>query len=205
MENHKLPLKIGLFGGTFDPIHNGHLDAAEAVRSKLNLEKVLFIPAGQPWLKEGRRITAAEHRLKMAELAISGKPYFEVSKIEIERPGATYTVDTLSGILKSMGNVEIYVIIGMDTLKDFPRWKDPARLLKLGYLVSVPRPGYSRPDIDIMTRMLPGLKERLIIMDGPEIDISASNIRQRIAAKMPFDELVPAKVAEYIRKNRLYI
>ena len=202
--NRDLPPKVGLFGGTFDPIHKGHLAAAAAVRDRLHLAKVLFIPAGQPWLKEGRRITPAEQRLEMVKLAIAGKPYFEASTIEIERPGATYTVDTLSEILKSMGSVEIYVIIGMDTLKDFPRWKDPARLLKLGYLVAVPRPGYARPDTELMAVMLPDLKERLVMLDGPEIDISATEIRQRIAAGRTFADLVPAKVAEYIKKKGLY-
>jgi len=197
-------IKIGLFGGTFDPVHNGHLAVAETVRTKLDLQKVLFIPAGQPWLKGAREITPAEHRLKMVELAIAGKPYFDISAMEIERPGATYTVDTLTELLKSMGDVEIYIIIGSDSLEAFPRWKEPARLLKLGYLVTVPRPGYNLPDLTAMYRQMPGLKERLIILDEPEIDVSASDIRRRVKEKLSFEDLVPAKVAAYIKKHKLY-
>ena len=197
-------LKIGLFGGTFDPVHNGHLAVAETVHARLDLQKVLFIPAGQPWLKGGREITPAEHRLKMVKLAITGKAYFDVSSIEIERPGATYTVDTLTALLKNMGDVEIYVIIGSDSLEAFPRWKEPARLLKLGYLVTVPRPGYDLPDLPAMYRQVPGLKERLITLDKPEIDISASDIRRRVKENLPFEDLVPVQVADYIKKLKLY-
>ena len=203
--NRERPLRLGLFGGTFDPIHNGHLYIADGVRDRLNLTKILFMPAGQPWLKKGRRITTAAHRLQMVHLAITGKPYFEVSSIEIERPGATYTVDTLIELFQERGDFTVYVILGFDALRDFSRWKDPARLLELGYLVAVPRPGYVLPDIKRMYISLPRLEERLLIMDFPEVDISASVVRQRIASHQPFEDLVPPRVAEYIKRNQLYL
>jgi len=197
-------MKVGLFGGTFDPIHKGHIAIAEAVLQKVNLAKVIFIPAGKPWLKEGRKITSATHRLKMVGLAISGKSNFELSSIEIERPGATYTVDTLMDFINNIHGIELYVIMGSDSLVDFPRWKEPQRLLKLCYLVIVPRPGFSLPDLLTMERELPGLRERLIIMSSPEVDISSSDIRRRRAEGLPFEHLVPESVAEYIKRNRLY-
>jgi nicotinate-nucleotide adenylyltransferase len=197
-------MKVGLFGGTFDPIHNGHIVVAETVLQKVDLERVIFIPAGKPWLKEGREITSATHRLKMVELAISGKSYFELSRIEIERPGATYTVDTLVDLINEKNNAELYVIIGLDSLADFPRWKDPSRLLSLCYLVVVPRPGYPLPDIQAMENQLPGLKTRLILLNAPEIDISSSEVRRRIEEGLSLNHLVPESVAEYIKQNKLY-
>jgi nicotinate-nucleotide adenylyltransferase len=199
-------MRLGLFGGTFDPIHKGHIAVAETVLQKVNLAKIIFIPAGKPWLKEGSKITSAEHRLKMVELAISGIPHFEISSIEIERPGSTYTVDTLTELLlKNKIITELYVIMGQDSLEDFPRWKDPARLLQLCYLVVVPRPGYSLPNIQVMEKELPDLNRRLIMLSSPEIEISSSNIRQRIERGLPFEHLVPKSVGEYIKQNRLYI
>ena len=198
-------MKVGLFGGTFDPIHNGHIMVAETVLRKVDLAKVIFIPAGIPWLKEGRKITSATHRLNMVELAISGKSYFELSKIEIERPGATYTVDTLIDFINETNNTELYVIIGLDSLADFPRWKDPQRLLSLCYLVVVPRPGYPLPDIQAMENEMPGLKTRLILLNAPEIDISSSEVRRRIEEGRSFKHLVPKSVAEYIQENGLYV
>jgi nicotinate-nucleotide adenylyltransferase len=197
-------LKLGLFGGTFDPIHNGHLAAARAVLEDLSLDKIMFIPAGQPWLKEGRPITPAAHRLTMVQLAVAGEPRFEVSNIEIIRPGATYTVDTLIEILEDRGPLELYVILGWDALNDLPRWKDPARLIQMSRIVAVPRPGYRLPDLTAMEKELPGLKERLIILEGPRIKMSSSDIRRRIADGLPFAEEVPEAVAAYIRANRLY-
>jgi nicotinate-nucleotide adenylyltransferase len=200
----KQNMKVGLFGGTFDPIHNGHIVVAETVLQKVDLEKVIFIPAGKPWLKEGREITSATHRLKMVELAISGKSHFELSRIEIERPGATYTIDTLIDLINKKNNTELYVIIGLDSLADFPRWKNPSRLLSLCYLVVVPRPGYPLPDIRSMEKELPGLKTHLILLNAPEIDISSSEVRRRVEKGLSFKHLVPESVAKYIQENRLY-
>jgi nicotinate-nucleotide adenylyltransferase len=198
-------MKVGLFGGTFDPVHNGHILVAETVLQKVDLAKIIFIPAGKPWLKEGRKITSAAYRLKMVELAISGNSHFEISSIEIERPGATYTVDTLVDLINKENNTELYVIIGLDSLADFPRWKNPSRLLRLCYLVVVPRPGYPIPDIRSMEKELPGLKTRLILLNAPDIDISSSEVRRRIKEGLSFKHLVPESVAEYIQENKLYV
>ena len=137
-------MRIGILGGTFDPIHLGHLLIAEESRITLGLERVLFVPAGRPWLKEGQPLTDAVHRVRMVELATASNPHFQVRRNEVERPGPSYTVDTLGELRAELDpDAELYFILGLDALESFHRWKEPERVLDLCRLVVVGRPGYS--------------------------------------------------------------
>lgn len=199
-------MKIGILGGTFDPIHNGHLKVAEEVRNHQSLAQMLFIPAGQPWLKVENNISAVEHRVAMTRLAIGNNPYFKLSTLEVEQPGPSYTVETLSRLQSQVdASDELFFILGWDNLAQLPQWKQPARLIKLCILVAVPRPGYPLPDINLLESAIPGLTARLIIMEEPQIDISASEIRKRVAQGLSIRHLVPAAVDDYIRQNGLYL
>lgn len=199
-------MKIGVLGGTFDPIHKGHIVVAEEVRGRLNLLEVLLIPAGDPWLKENNAILPAEHRLQMVRLAINDKPYLKLSTMEIDRPGPTYTVDTVAELRAHFGpEAEIFFILGMDNLAQLPRWREPSRLINLCQMVAVPRPGYSLPDLDALEAAIPGLRQRLILLDKPEIEIDATDIRERVVLGLSIDHLVPEPVAEYIREHKLYL
>ncbi len=198
-------MKIGVLGGTFDPIHQGHLVIAEEVVTRLNLAEILFVPAGQPWLKMDYPISAAEHRVQMVRLAIAGKPGFKLSTMEIERAGPTYTVDTIAQLQVQLGaGTELFFILGWDNLNDLPQWREPSRLVKLCHLVAVPRPGYPLPDLNSLEAVIPGLTSSTIILDTPEIDISASEIRNRVAQGLSISHLVPKPVDNYIREHRLY-
>lgn len=198
-------MNIGVLGGTFDPIHNGHLIVAEETRARLDLSEVLFVPAGQPWMREDNPVLASEHRVQMVRLAIANKPWFKLSTIEIGRAGPSYTVDTLTE-LQAQLSVEDYIffILGWDSLAQFPQWKEPSSIINICHLVAVPRPGYSLPDLDSLESVIPGLSENIIILDKPEIDISASEVRERVARDLPINQLVPEAVEKYIKQNRLY-
>ncbi|MFC2044481.1 nicotinate-nucleotide adenylyltransferase [Chloroflexota bacterium] len=200
-------MNIGVLGGTFDPIHNGHLSVAEEVRVKLKLIRVIFMPAGQPWMKEGLNpVLVAEHRVQMVRLAIVKVPYFQLSTLEIERPGPSYAVDAITELRSQIGTrYEIFSILGWDSLSQLPNWREPSRLITLCHLVVVPRPGYILPDIQSLAAKIPRLSERLIILDKPEIDISAREIRSRVAQGLPISHLVPIPVEEYIKRHRLYV
>ena len=198
-------MKLAVLGGTFDPIHNGHLAVAGEVKDRLGADQILFVPAGQPWLKAGSPITAAEHRIDMVRLAIADIPYCEVSTMEIDRAGATYTLDTLAELWKRLGSGdELFFILGWSSLSELPRWKEPARIIQLCKLVAVPRPGYPRPDVKALEASIPGLTERVIILERPQVDISASGIRERVAKGMSISGLVPEAVERYIREQGLY-
>jgi len=199
-------MNIGVLGGTFDPIHMGHLILAEEVRARLNLAEILFVPAGQPWLKGGSPISSARHRVEMVRLAIADRPYFKLSAIEIERSGPTYTVDTIAELKTQLGvGDELFFILGWDSLADLPRWWQPSRLVAMCRLVVVPRPGYPAPDLKALEAGIPGLSQRVTLMDKPEIDISASAIRERVAQGLSIHHLVPEPVGEYIKQHKLYL
>ncbi len=198
-------MKIGILGGTFDPIHSGHLVVAEVVRVWLELALVLFVPAGQPWLKANNIISVAAHRLEMVRLAIAGRPYFQLSTLELEREGPTYTVDTLLALKKKGGSKdETFFILGWDNLVDLPRWHQPVKLISLCRLLAVPRVGCPVPDLAELDKELPGLASRVILLDKPEIDISASVVRERVCRGLSIGSLVPQAVAEYISEHGLY-
>lgn len=197
-------MNIGVLGGTFDPIHVGHLALAEEVRTRLELAEVLFVPAGQPYLKVNTLLSDARHRLQMVRLAIA-EPYFRLSTMEIERAGPTYTVDTIAELKSQLGNGdELYFILGWDNLEELPKWHEPRRLISMCRLVAVPRVGCRVPDLGSLEAKIPGLLKRVIVLDKPEIDISASVIRDRVARGLSIKHLVPEAVAKYIKEQGLY-
>jgi len=198
-------MKIGVLGGTFDPIHIGHLKVAEEVTARLNLSEIIFMPAGQPWLKGDNLISLAEHRVEMVRLAIAGKPYFKLSTIEIDRAGPTYTVDTMDELRRQLGSGhELFFILGWDNLIQLPQWQEPSRLVKLCRLVAVPRVGYPDIDLSSLDAVIPGLYQRVILLDSPRVDINASIIRQRVGQGLSIHHLVPEPVERYIKQHRLY-
>ncbi len=199
-------MNIGVLGGTFDPIHIGHLILAEEVRARLNLAEILFVPAGRPWLKVDSPISPAEHRVEMVRLAIADKLYFKVSTMEIERAGPTYTIDTIAELKARLGTEdELFFILGWDNLADLPQWRQPSRLITMCRLVAVPRPGYPLPNLKALEASIPGLSQRVTLMDRPEINISASAIRDRVTQGLSIRHLVPESVDEYIRQHKLYL
>ncbi len=195
----------GVFGGTFDPIHNGHLMVADEVRERLNLEEVVFVPAGQPWLKMDWVISAAEDRLRMLHLALDGKPEYKISDMEIARGGPSYTIDTIRELRRGPGGGdELFFILGEDNMCQLPLWREAAELIKLCYLVAVPRPGSARARLKDLEASLPGITERVMVLKRPEIDISSSNIRERVGRGLSVRHLVPEAVNRYLKQQGLY-
>jgi len=198
-------MNIGVLGGTFDPVHTGHIIVAEEIKAQLNLAEVLFVPAGLPWLRGDSPLAAAEHRVNMVRLAIDDKPCCKLSTIEIERGGPSYAVDTIAELKGQLGaEDELFFILGWDSLTELPRWQEPSRLIAMCRLAAVPRVGCSAPDLDSLETSVPGLGDRVILLDKPRVDISASGIRDRVARGLPIDHLVPEAVARYIREQGLY-
>lgn len=199
-------MKIGVMGGTFDPIHIGHLKVAEEVTARLNLSEIIFVPAGQPWLKADSPVSPAEHRVEMVRLALAGKPNFKLSTMEIDRPGPTYTVDTIDELKRQLGSEgELFFILGWDNLTQLLQWHDPSRLIKLCRLVAVPRVDYPSPDLESLDAVIPGLSQRVILLDSPRIDINASEIRRWVGQGLSIHHLVPEPVERYIRQYKLYL
>jgi len=196
-------VNIGVLGGTFDPIHIGHLVVAEEARIKLELNEVLFVPAGQPWLKVARNITSAVHRVEMVRRAIADNPHFKLCTLEVERPGPSYTVDTLTMLRKQLGSeASLFFILGRDTLAELPLWKEPNKLVQLCRLVVAPRLGSK--DLKHLKTSIPGLLDKVIQLDMPVIGISSAEIRQRITQGLTIRYLVPAKVGKYITEQKIY-
>jgi nicotinate-nucleotide adenylyltransferase len=198
-------MKIGVIGGTFDPVHSGHLAIAEAAYTDLKLAEVIFIPAGCPYFKDLNEVTSTQHRVKMLNLALEGKPYFKISFIEIERSGPSYAFDTISNLKTNQyAGDEIFFILGWDTLMSLPRWHEPKRLIALCRFAAAPRPGFTNPDTSMLEKELPGISERTVIMKQPLIDISSSEIRERVRRGLSIGKMVPLKVGDYIRSHNLY-
>jgi nicotinate-nucleotide adenylyltransferase len=196
-------VNIGVLGGTFDPIHIGHLVIAEEARIKLGFNEVLFVPAGQPWRKLDRNITPAVHRVEMVRRAIADNPHFKLCTLEVERPGPSYTVDTLKILRKQLGNeASLFFILGRDTLAELPLWKEPKKVVQLCRLVVPPRLGSK--DLKHLEAAIPGLLDKVIQLDMPVIGISSAEIRQRIAQGLTIRYLVPADVEKYITKHEVY-
>jgi nicotinate-nucleotide adenylyltransferase len=197
---------LGIIGGTFNPIHNGHLLAAEYARCELGLEKVIFIPAARPPHKEGMDILDGETRLLMIELAIEGNPDFVVSSLELTRPGPSYTVDTLNHYQAHYPGKSIYFIMGADSLLLINTWKNVDILAEKGRFVVVTRPGYRFEWEKDPLVSLPGvLREGLIFLEIPGIDVSSSEIRKRVRDGKSIRYMLPDKVESYIREKGLYI
>jgi nicotinate-nucleotide adenylyltransferase len=200
--------RIGILGGTFDPVHYGHLVIAEEVYATLELTKVVFVPAGQPPHKTNVEITAAQHRLNMLQLAIASNPHFSISRVDMERPGPSYTVDMLRLLHEQWGEqTELYFIIGSDSLEDLLIWHNPSGILEqLTYLVAVRRPGYSESQAfyDRLEARLPGIKQKLLVVDTPQFDTSSSDLRKRVAEGRPITYQTPETVESYIVQYGLY-
>ena len=199
-------MRIGVLGGSFDPIHIGHLIIAEEARTRLSLERVIFVPAALQWLKKVPHAASPEGRLEMVRLAVASHPAFEVSDVEVRRPGPSYTVDTLALLQDRLGPAaELFFILGLDSLAELPQWHEPQRLLQLCRLVAVPRPGEASPDMGALEGQLPGLRARLVTLEGaPGIAVSSSVLRARLARGESVRYLVPEAVEEYIRREGLY-
>jgi len=188
-------------GGTFDPIHHGHLVAAEEARWQLNLDTVLFIPTGQPWQKPVG-VSSAEDRYRMTVIATASNPAFEVSRVEIDHPGPTYTVDTLRRLRTELGeDARLFFITGADAVLHILTWKDREEVLALAEFIAATRPGY---DLERLTERLPLARERLHPMEIPMLAISSTEIRARVARGAPIQYLVPDGVVEYVAKRGLY-
>jgi len=199
-------MDIGVLGGTFDPVHVGHLIIAEEARLRLGLSQVAFVPTGQPWLKQDRDISSGEHRLEMIRLAIAPNAFFRASTVDLERPGPSYTVDTLAALKRELGQeANLYFILGLDALAGLPTWKEPQKIVELCHLVAARRSEAMDLDLQSLERSIPGISSRVIILDNPLIDISSSDIRHRVAEGKSIHEMVPEAVERYIRERRLYI
>ena len=197
--------RIGVLGGTFDPIHYGHLVIAEEARVRLHLQRVLFVPAGRPPHKTHKRSTVAEHRRRMVELAISSNPHFEISLMDLGREGPSYSVDMLQLLHQELeSSADLYFIMGMDSLDGIRTWYEPQRLIELCYIVATSRPGYV-VDLDALEGIVPGISRRTIVIQAPELRISGSGLRQRVREGLPIKYQTPEPVVEYIYGHGLYL
>jgi nicotinate-nucleotide adenylyltransferase len=194
--------RIAILGGTFDPIHNGHLAIAEEARVVLGFERVLFVPAARQPLKRGEHSAAPQQRLEMARLACDGNPAFEVSPIEVERAGPSYTVDTLEA-LHATDSGDLHFIVGADAAADLYRWHAAGRIVALARIVVIGRPGFALDRV-ALGHHLPGLEARLTLLEGPGLDIASSELRRRVAAGLPIRYQTPEPVVEYIARHGLY-
>ncbi len=200
-----LTVRLGLMGGTMDPIHVGHLLVAEEARQALGLEEVVFIPAGQPWMKPDGVMASGAHRLNMVRLAIGSNPFFRASALEVDRDGPSYTVDTLEA-LKAGGHKDddLYFILGADLLKDLHEWRDPARMLELCSLVVAPRVGYDAREAGGLESSSAGAPAGTVFLEGPAVGVSSTDIRRRAAKGRSIRYMVPEAVARYIERYGLY-
>ena len=196
---------LGIFGGTFDPPHYGHLAIAEEAAEQLGVPRVLWVPTGQPPHKPGAPITPAAHRVRMAELAIADNPRFGLSCIDVERPGPSYTVDLLALLHAAHGAAtELYFICGMDMLASFLTWHEPASVIAQCQLVAITRPGVPPVDVAALEAALPAARGRVHLLHAPGLDIAGTDLRARVAAGRSIRYLVPPVVASYIAEHGLY-
>jgi nicotinate-nucleotide adenylyltransferase len=199
---------VGIFGGTIDPIHTGHLAIAEDVREQLGLSRVVFVPAAEPALRDGSPAASAEDRARMVELAIAGNPSFAIDRLELERGGPSYTVDTLEALVRravAAGDApEFWFILSAEQLRKLPRWRSPERLLELCRLAVVPRPGTDLPDAGWIEAAFPGRSDRIVAVDGPLLPVSATAVRERLGAGRSVRYLVPDAVIAHIEDHGLY-
>jgi nicotinate-nucleotide adenylyltransferase len=187
-------------GGTFDPIHHGHLVAASEVQAWFGLDEVVFVPTGEPWQKSTRTVSPAEDRYLMTVIATASNPRFWVSRVDVDRNGPTYTIDTLRDLRRELPDAELYFITGADALGDIFTWRDAGELFELAHFVGCTRPGY---EMDEST--LTGIpKDRVTIVEIPALAISSTDCRNRTAAGEPVWYLVPDGVVQYIKKYQLY-
>jgi nicotinate-nucleotide adenylyltransferase len=197
--------KIGIMGGTFDPIHIGHLATAEAVRIEYGLDRVLFIPAANPPHKQRSHVTPAMHRYIMTVMATYSNPFFYVSPIEMERCGPSYTVDTLKVLAEEYGaDTKLYFITGADAIGDLPTWKDIGQVLELCEFIATTRPGSTTELDDVINHLGAKGMERIHRLTTPELEISSTDIRDRVKRGRSIKYIVPESVENYILKEGLY-
>lgn len=198
--------RIGVMGGTFDPIHYGHLVTAEAARKEFGLERVVFLPSGIPPHKDPKAVTGAEHRYMMTVLATLSNPHFDVSRVDIDREGVTYTVDSLKILKQLFGeSTELYFITGADAILEIVSWKNSDQLLKLAHFIGATRPGFSLQSVPKLTQeWLASHPERVHLIKVPALAISSTDIRERVRAGDSIRYLVPEPVEHYIRRHNLY-
>ncbi|ATL66576.1 nicotinate-nucleotide adenylyltransferase [Nocardia terpenica] len=197
--------KLGVMGGTFDPVHHGHLVAASEVANRFDLDEVVFVPTGEPWQKTGRQVSPAEDRYLMTVIATASNPRFSVSRVDIDRGKETYTVDTLRDLQRLHPDADLYFITGADALASILTWHDWSELFELAKFVGVSRPGYEL-NIDHLEEHLRGSPaEALTVIEIPALAISSSECRRRAAEGRPVWYLVPDGVVQYISKRHLYV
>ena len=195
-------MRLGVFGGSFDPVHIGHLRMAEVAREAAALDTVLFIPTQVSPFKTGRTVTPAEHRLKMLRLAIAGNSAFAVSDTEVHRPGPSYTVDTLRELAAIYPDAERFFLTGTDAVRDLPKWREPETVLSLAHFLVMTRPGVDKGEV---LAVLPDAWEtHLSFVTMPGLDIASSSVRDALAAGNSVRYLLPDAVMQYIRDNKLY-
>jgi nicotinate-nucleotide adenylyltransferase len=188
---------VGVMGGTFDPIHHGHLVAASEVAARLDLDEVVFVPTGRPSLKQHPGVTAPEHRYLMTVIATASNPRFTVSRVDLDRPGLTYTVDTLRDLRSARPDVDLFFITGADAVAEILQWKDADQLWSMAHFVAVNRPGHS-----LSLASIPA--EAVTQVEVPALSISSTDCRRRAQAGEPVWYLVPDGVVQYIAKHGLY-
>jgi nicotinate-nucleotide adenylyltransferase len=191
------PRRVGIMGGTFDPIHHGHLVAASEVADQFALDEVIFVPTGEPYQKSERDVSPAEHRYLMTVIATASNPRFWVSRVDIDRPGPTYTIDTIRDISAQRADAELFFITGADALGQILSWHDHEEMLRTARFIGVTRPGYELSDAHLPT-------DAVTLVDVPAMAISSSAVRARVQAGRPVWYLVPDGVVQYVAKHGLY-
>ncbi len=195
------PWRLGVMGGTFDPIHHGHLVAASEVQARFDLDEVVFVPTGNPWQKAHRRVSAREDRYLMTTIATASNPRFSVSRVDIDRVGDTYTVDTLRDLRAERGeSTQLFFITGADALSQILTWRGAEDLFDLAHFVGVSRPGVDLGQKDISH--LP--QEKITLLEVPALSISSTDCRERVGNQLPIWYLVPDGIVQYISKRGLY-
>jgi nicotinate-nucleotide adenylyltransferase len=194
--------RLGVMGGTFDPIHYGHLVTAEEALNQFGLDGVFFVPTGKPWMKAHGAVSPAEYRYLMTVIATSSNPLFRVSSMEVDRDGPTYTVDTLRGLKQELGTeVDLFFVTGADAVLEIVQWKEPGDLFELAHFIAATRPGY---DIAAFEAHAPNKHPGITVMNVPALAISSTDIRTRVHQGRPIRYLVPEGVKSYIEKAELY-
>jgi nicotinate-nucleotide adenylyltransferase len=195
--------RIGIFGGTFNPPHLGHLILAETALEEINLDRVFFVPAASPPHKTNKPLASATHRMAMVQLATMNNQRFVVSSVDMDRPGPHYTNDMIEIFKGHYPNAEFYFLMGSDSLRDLLSWKDPDVLIELTKLAVMQRPSIY-PDLSALTRELPGLLEQVYFLDAPEIEISSTEIVRMLKSQKSVRYRVPASVLRYLKEHKLY-
>jgi len=194
-------MRFGIMGGTFDPIHYGHLVTAEEALQQFGLDEVVFVPTGRPWMKQHEVVSSAEDRYLMTVIATASNPRFRVSRMEVDRAGPTYTIDTLRGLKRELGpSAELFFITGADAILEIFQWKEPAELFDIAHFIAATRPGYDIAALDARAADHPGIT----VMNIPALAISSTDIRERVAKGRPIRYLVPEGVKSYVEKADLY-